>query len=70
MRGHLFSLKWVEGYGRMGVLYLQQLCSGDCLKMTELFANSGDPDQKPHSMQHLVWVHCFPIPLLGSAKMD
>ena len=29
--------------------------------MTELFANSGDPDQTPHSEASDLGLHCLPI---------
>ena len=31
--------------------------------MFELFANSGDPDQTPHSAASDLGVHCFPVTL-------
>ena len=33
--------------------------------MAELFANSEDPDQMPHSVASDLGLHCFPITLLG-----
>ena len=33
--------------------------------MVELFANSGDPDQMPHSVASDLGLHCLPISLLG-----
>ena len=33
--------------------------------MVELFANSGDPEQMPHSAASDVGLHCLPITLLG-----
>ena len=33
--------------------------------MVELFANSGDPDQLPHSAGPDVGLHFLPVPLLG-----
>ena len=32
--------------------------------MVELFANSGDPDQTPHSVASDLGLHCLPITLL------
>ena len=34
-------------------------------KMAKLFANSGDPDQTPHSAASDLGLHCLPITLLG-----
>ena len=34
--------------------------------MVELFANSGDPEQMPHSSASDLSLHCLPITLLGS----
>ena len=34
--------------------------------MVELFANSGDPDQTPHSVASDLGLHCWPVTLLGS----
>ena len=34
--------------------------------MVEIFANSGDPDQMPHSAVSDLSLHCLPITLLGS----
>ena len=36
--------------------------------MTKLFANSGDPDQKPHSVAFVMGLRCLPIPLLGISR--
>ena len=33
--------------------------------MVELFANSGDPDQMPHSAAFDLGLHCLPVTLLG-----
>ena len=33
--------------------------------MVDLFANSGDPDQMPHSVASDLGLHCLPITLLG-----
>ena len=33
--------------------------------MAKLFANSGDPDQMPHSAASDRGLHCLPITLLG-----
>ena len=30
--------------------------------MVELFANSGDPDQMPHSALSDLGLHCLPLP--------
>ena len=42
-----------------------RLCDLDIL-MVELFANSGDPDQTPHSAASDLGLHCLPNTLLGS----
>ena len=34
--------------------------------MAEVFANSEDPDQTPHSVASDLGLHCLPITLLGS----
>ena len=34
--------------------------------MAKLFANSGDPDETPHSAASDLGLHCFQITLLGS----
>ena len=34
--------------------------------MVELFANSGDPDQTPHSAMSDLGLHCLPVTDLGS----
>ena len=33
--------------------------------MVELLANSGDPDQMPHSAASDLGLHCLPVTLLG-----
>ena len=33
--------------------------------MVELFANSGDPDQIPHSVASDLGLHCLPVTRLG-----
>ena len=33
--------------------------------MVELFANSGDPDQTPHSAVSDLGLHCLPVTRLG-----
>ena len=33
--------------------------------MVELFANSGDPDQTPHSSASDLGLHCLPVTHLG-----
>ena len=38
--------------------------------MVELFANSGDPDQMPHSMASDLGLHCLPITLLGVSRLQ
>ena len=37
--------------------------------MVELFANSGDLDQTPHSASDLV-LHCLPVTLLGVSRLQ
>ena len=34
--------------------------------MLKLFANSGDPDQMPHSAASDLGLHCLPVTHLGS----
>ena len=38
--------------------------------MVDLFANSGDPDQMPHSVASDLGVHCLPITLLGVSRLQ
>ena len=38
--------------------------------MTELFANSGDPDQMPHSAASDLRLHCLPNSLLGDSRLQ
>ena len=38
--------------------------------MTELFANSGDPDQMPHSAAFDLGLHCLPITLFGVSRLQ
>ena len=38
--------------------------------MTKLFANSGDPDQKPHSAASDLGLQCLPITLLGDFRLN
>ena len=38
--------------------------------MVELFANSGDPDQMPHSAVSDLGLHCLPITLLGVSRLQ
>ena len=38
--------------------------------MTELFANSGNPDQTPHSVASDLGLHCLPITLLGVCRLQ
>ena len=37
--------------------------------MTELFANSGDPDQLLHSAASDLGLYCLPITLLGVSRL-
>ena len=37
--------------------------------MAILFANSGDPDQTPHSAVSDLGLHCVPITLLGISRL-
>ena len=50
--------------------YVRQ-CDLDILreKMFELFANSGDPDQIPHSAASDLGLHCLPVTLLGVFRL-
>ena len=36
----------------------------------ELFANSGDPDQMPHSAASDLGLHCLPITRLGVSRLQ
>ena len=38
--------------------------------MVELFANSGDPDQTPHSAASDLGLHCLPNTLLGVSRLQ
>ena len=38
--------------------------------MTKLFANSGDPDQMPHSAVSDLGLHCLPITLSGVSQLQ
>ena len=38
--------------------------------MVELSANSGDPDQMPHSVASDLGLHCLPITLLGVSRLQ
>ena len=38
--------------------------------MARLFANSGDPDQIPHSVASDLGLHCLPITLLDVSKLQ
>ena len=38
--------------------------------MIELFANSGDPDQMPHSAAPDLGLHCLPITPLGVYRLQ
>ena len=39
-------------------------------KMVKLFANSGDPDQKPHSAASDLGLHCLPVTHLGVSSLQ
>ena len=39
-------------------------------KMVELFANSEDPDQMPHSVASDLGLHCLPNTLLGVSRLQ
>ena len=39
-------------------------------KMVELFANSGDPDQMPHSAASDLGLHCLPNTLSGVSRLN
>ena len=39
-------------------------------KMAKLFANSGDPDQMPHSAASDLGLHCLPITSLGVSQLQ
>ena len=38
--------------------------------MVELFANSGDPDQMPHSVESDLGLHCLPVTRLGVSSLQ
>ena len=38
--------------------------------MVELYANSGDPDQMPHSAASDLGVHCLPVTVLGISRLQ
>ena len=38
--------------------------------MVALFANSGDPDQAPHSVASALGLHCLPNTLLGVSRLQ
>ena len=38
--------------------------------MTQLYANSGDPDQMPLSVASDLGLHCLPITLLGVSRLQ
>ena len=38
--------------------------------MAKLFANSGDPDQMPHSVASDLGLHCLPITLLWISRLQ
>ena len=39
-------------------------------KMAKLFANSGDPDQMPHSAASDLGLHCLPVDLCGVSRLQ
>ena len=39
-------------------------------KMAKLFANSGDPDQMPHSAASDLGLHCLPVILLPVSRLQ
>ena len=39
-------------------------------KMAKVFANSGNPDQMPHSAASDLGLHCLPITLLGVSQLQ
>ena len=39
-------------------------------KMVKLFANSGDPDQMPHSAASDLGLHCLPLTSLGVSSLQ
>ena len=39
-------------------------------KMAELFANSGEPDQMPHSGASDMGLHCLPVTPLGVSRLQ
>ena len=38
--------------------------------MAKPFANSGDPDQIPHSVTFVLGLHCLPITLSGVSRLQ
>ena len=38
--------------------------------MAKLFANSGDPDQMPHSAASDLGLHCLPVTLLQVSRLQ
>ena len=38
--------------------------------MVEVFANSGDPDQMPHSAMSDLSLHCLPVTRLGVSSLQ
>ena len=48
-----------------------RLCELDIprLNMANIFANSGDPDQMPHSVVSDLSLHCLPLTLLGVSRL-
>ena len=39
-------------------------------KMVKLFANSGDPDQRPQNMASDLGLHCLPVTLLRVSRLQ
>ena len=59
----LFSLRAAFILGKI------QIQSGSLCKVVELFANSGDPDQMPHSVAFDLGLQCLPITLLVVSRL-
>ena len=38
--------------------------------MVEVFANSGDPDQTPHSTASDLGLHCLPVTILRVSRLQ
>ena len=58
--------RWTNGQ-KTGSLYCVMLKAG-MTKMAKLLANSGEPDQTPHSTVSDLGLHCLPIILLGDLQ--